>query len=130
MNKSGGQKFSDSIGLYVRASSGLAFLVALLIVIPLTLWLTWAHRSTVGESVVLTLFCLSFAWLNVSILKCQRSFRRLGDSSSSRLFFGQAPEDPDELLAWRWGRHFRYSFLAVVLCMIAFGITKWINGDY
>jgi hypothetical protein len=123
------RKFSDVMGALVRGSSGLAALMAFLVVVPFTLWFAWARHSTLAEPIVLTLFCLSFAWLNMSILKWQRTFRSLGQSSSARLLLGPRPEDQDELLVWQWGRQFRYAFLAVVVCMIAFGFIKWLNGE-
>jgi hypothetical protein len=129
MDERADQKFSKAIGLFIRASSGLAILLAFLVVIPLTLWFTWIRHSTIGEPVVLTLFCVSFAWGNISMLKWQRSLRRLGQSSSTRLLLSPRPEDPDELLVWQWGRQFCYSFLAVLVSMSAFGIIKWLNGE-
>jgi hypothetical protein len=130
MNKQPDRKFQHATGSFVRASTGLSVLLAFLLVIPFTLWFTWARHSTMSEPVVLTFFCLSFAWLNFSILKWQRNFRKLGQSSSSRLLLGPRPDDPDEQLAWRWGRQFLYSFLAVLVCMLAFAITKWLEGDF
>ena len=121
--------FLRIVGLYVRASTALSILLAFTLVIPLTIWFAWTRHSTISEPVVLTLFCLSFAWLGVSILQWQRSFRKLGQASSTRLLLGPRPEDPDELRVWQWGRHYRYSFLAVVLCMLAFGITLWLHGE-
>jgi len=130
MSKQAYQKFSGSLGIFVRAGTALEILVAFLVVIPLTLWFAWAPHSTMAEPVILTLFCLSFAWGNVSVLRWQRSIRRLGWSSPGKLAFGLGPrpEDPDELDIWQRGTHFRYSFIAVLLCMLAFGITKWLNG--
>ena len=86
----------------------------------------------VAELMVLTLFCLSFVWLNISILRWQRCLRRLGSSSPGKLAFGLGPrpEGPDELSLWQRGTHFCYSFAAVLLCMSAFAILKWLNGDY
>jgi hypothetical protein len=123
--------FFGAIGSSVRASTALEFLLAFLVVIPFTLWLAWARHSTMAEPVVLTLFCLSFAWGNVSMLRLQRSLRKLGWSSPGKVSFGLGPrpEDPDELDLWQRGRHFRYSFVATLMCMIAFGIIKWLNGE-
>jgi hypothetical protein len=130
VDKQDDRRFSGAIGTFVTAATALEFLMALLVVIPLTLWLAWARRSTMAEPMVLTLFCLSFAWLNVSILRLQRSLRKLGWNSPGKVSFGLGPrpEDPDELDIWQRRTHFRYSFLAVPLCMLAFGITKWLNG--
>ncbi len=130
MNRQADRRFSGAIGTFVRAGTALEILVAFLVVIPLTLWFAWVRHSTVAEPVILTLFCLSFAWLNVSILRWQRSLRKLGWSSPGKVSFGLGPrpEDPDALDIWQRGTHFRYSFIAVLLCMLAFGITKWLNG--
>jgi hypothetical protein len=132
MDKQIDRKFSSAIGIFVRAGTALEFLMAFLVVIPLTLWFAWVRHSTIAEPVVLTLFCLSFAWGNVAVLKWQRSFRKLGWSSPNKLAFGLGPrpEDPYELHLWQWGTHFRYSFTAILLCMLAFAIIKWLEGDY
>lgn len=132
MDKQAGRKFSGAVGIFVRAGTALEFLVAFLIVVPLTLWFAWARHSTIAEPVVLTLFCLSFVWLNISILRWQRCLRRLGWSSPSKLAFGMGPRpvDSDELNLWRRGTHFSYSLAAVLLCMSAFAILKWLNRDY
>lgn len=125
-------QLSKAIGIFVRASAALEILLAFLVVIPLTLWLAWARHSTIAEPVVLILFCVSFAWGNVAVLKWQRSFRELGWSSTNKLAFGLGPrpEDPDELQLWQWGRHFCYSFTAILLCMFALAILEWFQGDY
>ena len=130
MNKPGDRNFPGAIGTIVRAGTALEFLIAFLVVIPLSLWFAWAGHSTVAEPVVLTLFCASFAWLNVSILRWQRSLRKLGWRSAGKLAFGfgPRPEDPDELHLWQLGIHFRYSFAAVALCMVAIPITAWLSG--
>jgi hypothetical protein len=126
------REFSKAIGIFVRAGTALEFLLAFLVVIPLTLWFAWERHSTTAEPVVLMLFCLSFAWGNVAVLKWQSSFRKLGWSSTNKLAFGLGPrpEDPDELHLWQWGRHFRHSFAAILLCMLASAIIKWLQGDY
>jgi hypothetical protein len=130
MDKQNNSKFSGAVGIFVRTGTALEFLLAFLIVVPLTLWFAWKRHSTIAELVVSTLFCLSFVWLNVSILRWQRGLRRMGWSSPGRVSFGLGPrpEDPDELDIWNRGAHFRNSFVAVLLCMLAFGITKWLNG--
>ena len=124
-------KFSLGVQAFVRAGTAFEFLVAFLVVIPLTLWLAWARHSTLAEPVVLTLFCLSFAWLNVSIVRWQRSLRKLGWTSPGKVSFGLGPrpEDSNELDIWERGKHFRYSFVAVLLSMLAFAIIKWLNGE-
>jgi len=131
MNKRPEGQFQTVIGSFVRAGTALQILMAFLVVIPLSLWFAWARHSTLVEPVVLTFFCLSFAWLNVSILRWQRCLRKMGWRSPARVSFGLGPqpEDPDELEIWRRGTHFRYSFIAVSLSMLAFGITKWLNGE-
>lgn len=131
VDKQADGRFSGSMRVFVRAGTALEFLVALLLVIPLTLWLAWTRHSRIAEPVVLTLFCLSFVWLNVSIIRWQRGLRKMGWSSSGKLAFGLGPrpEDPDELRIWQRGIHFRYSFVAVLVCILAFGITKWLNGE-
>jgi hypothetical protein len=132
MDRQTDRKLSGVIRLFVRAGTALEFLLAFVVIIPLTLWFAWARHSMIAEPLVLTLFCLSFAWGNVAILKWQRSFRKLGWSSPSKLAFGfgPRPEDPDELHLWQWGKHFCYSFAAILLSMLAFATIKWLQGDY
>jgi len=131
MDKQADQRSSNAIGTFVKASTALEVLLAVVVVIPLTLWLAWARRPGMVEPAVLTLFCLSFAWGNVSMLRLRRSLRKLGYSSPGKLAFGLGPrpEDPDEFDTWQRGTHFRYSFIAVALCMLAFAVTKWLNGE-
>jgi hypothetical protein len=88
---------SGATGTFVRTGTTLAVLVAFLIVMPLTLWFAWARHSTMAEPVILTLFCLSFAWLNVSILRWQRSLRKLGWSSPGKVSFGLGARSEDQL---------------------------------
>jgi hypothetical protein len=131
LDKQVDRKFSGGIRTFVRAGTALGIFVGFVVVIPLTLWFAWTHRSSTVEPAVLTLFCVAFAWLNVSILRWQRTFRKLSWSSSGRVSFGLGPrpDDPDELEIWQRGTHFRYSFAAVLLCMVAFGIVKWLSGE-
>jgi len=128
MNKHPAGHFETVMERFVSAFSGLAFLMGVLLVIPLTLWLAWAHRSTVAESVVQTLFCLSFAWALVSMLQAQRGLRRLSSFERMRIFSGPRPEDPDELYAWKWAWQFLYAVVAGLLSMIAIPITAWLSG--
>jgi hypothetical protein len=130
MDKPGRPKFERGMGIFVRLSSALAAFLGFLVVIPLTLWFSWSRRSGVAEPAVLTLFCISFVWLNVSILRWQRTLRRLGWSAPRRISFGLGPrpDDAEELEVWSRGAHFLYSFLAVVLSMLAFVAVKWVSG--
>ena len=126
------RRFSSVVEGFVKSATALEFLMAFLVVIPLTLWFAWARHSEIAEAVILTFFCISFAWLNISILRWRRGLRKLGWTSPGRVSFGLGPrpEDPDELAAWQRGAHSRNSILAVLLCMVAFGIIKWLQGDY
>ncbi len=129
MNRQPSGQFQVVIGTLLKGWYALAFLMALL-VISLTLWFAWVHRSTTAESVIQTLFCLSFAWVWIAMLQCYRSLRQLGldGEGRMRLFSGPRPDDPDELRAWKWGWHFMYAVLAVLLSMIAFPVTAWLTG--
>lgn len=122
MKGSGGQ-FQTVIGKVVGASSALTVLLGALIVTPLTLWFAWVHRSTVAYSVLQSLFCLSFAWGLVSLLKAQRGLRRLSASERIRVLSGPRPDDPDELYVWKWAWQFMFAVIAVALSMIAIPIT-------
>jgi hypothetical protein len=118
------------IGTFVRALTALEVLAALLVIIPLTVWLAWRQHSTLAVSVVLALFCISFGWLSVSILRWQRAVREMGWSSPGKvaLGLGRRPEDPDELHVWELGIHCRYSSAAVVLCMAALPLAAWLTS--
>jgi hypothetical protein len=129
MEKQSDRTFFSAVGLFVRASTGLEILLAFLVVIPLTVWFAWSRKSTTIQSVIETLFCLSFAWGNVATWQWFRNFRKLGQSSSTRLLLGPRPEDPDELRAWKWGRHCRYAFLAMILSMGGFAMVLWMRGE-
>jgi hypothetical protein len=126
MDQLTGKSFGET---YIEACTKAAVVLAFVVVIPLTLWFAWARHSVIVQSVVQTVFCLSFAWMGVAILRWFRDFRRLHQSSSTRLLLGPQPDDPDELRAWKSGRQFRYAALTVVLSMIAVGITLWLNGE-
>jgi hypothetical protein len=130
MNERVRKRFEITVAGLVRGVSGVTALVGFLIVIPLTLWLGWMHRSTIANSVLVTLFCLAFAWLLVSLLLCQSRLRRLGLTPEDRLrlFSGPRPSDPDELRAWSSGWHFMFAVLAVLLCLIAIPIASWLSG--
>src|SRR5260370_27665759 len=105
MGKHDERTFTRAIETFVKTCGALEILMAFLVVIPLTLWLAWARHSKTAESIVLTLFFLSFAWLNLSILRWHRSRRKLGSSSPGGLPFalGPPPATPHEihLLHWR-----------------------------
>lgn len=124
-------KLSEIAKIFVRAGTALEIFLGFVIVVPLTLFFAWRSHSTLIEPLVLTIFCVAFVWLNISILRWQRSLRKLGWTSRGRGAFGLGPrpDDPDELDIWQKGAHFRYSFVAVLVSMMAFGIVKWITGD-
>ena len=117
-----------------RAAAGLLeatwVLAILLAAIPLTLWYAWVHSMSLVNSVLETLFCLSFAWGLVSLVLCFRSLRALGLSGEGRLglYSGPRPSDPDELRAWRLGWHFMFGVVATMLCIIAIPVSWWLSG--
>ena len=112
---------------FIRGGSGLVLLLSLVVVL-LALWFGWSQRSSFGDALALTSFYVSFGWANISVLRWIRGIRGW-EGSASRLLVGPRPEDPDELLVWQRGRHLRYSFLAMVLTMTVFLITKWLKGE-
>jgi hypothetical protein len=130
MEKQFAGKFQYGLGFVVKATTGLTILSGFLVVIPLTLWFAWARQSAIANSIAVSLFCLSFAWVLVSLLQLNRGLRRLGlgPEGRTRLFSGPRPDDPDELRAWRWGWQFMYAVLAVLLCMVAIPVTSWLSG--
>jgi hypothetical protein len=130
MDKQLDGKIQGIVEIFVKSLTYLTALMAFLIVIPLTLWSVWGHHSTVADSAVQTLLCLSFAWAIVSMVQAQRSLRRLGLSSSDRmrLFSGPRPDDPDELRAWKWAWQFMYAVIVGIVFMIAIPITSWLIG--
>jgi hypothetical protein len=129
MNNQPGQQFQTVIGKFVYAYSTLVFLLGFS-VIALSLWSAWTHRSTLAESLVETVFCLSMAWVFVSMLQAQRGLRKLKLSSAERMrvFSGPRPTDPDELYAWKWAWQFMYAVIAGMLSMIAIPVTAWLTG--
>lgn len=130
MGKGLDERFQEAVAGLVKAMSALSILLGLVVVIPLTLWLAWAHHTTIADSVLLTLFCLSFGWCLVSMALCYRRLRELGLDGEGRLrlFSGPRPDDPDELRAWLLGWHFVFAVLAVMLCMIAIPMASWLSG--
>ena len=123
-------KLRTAIDRFIRISFAVGAFLGFAVVIPLTLWFAWTHHSTLAEAIIKTLFCISFGWTMVSTLGWFRSFRALGNgSSSAALLLGPRPEDTDELRAWKWGRQFRYALLALLLSMIAFAVVLQLNGE-
>jgi hypothetical protein len=117
--------------MFVRAGTAAEIFLGFILVVPLTLFFAWRSHSTLIEPLALTLFCIAFVWLNISILRWQRGLRKLGWTARGRGAFGLGPrpDDPEELDIWQKGAHFRYSFVAVLISMMAFGIVKFINGE-
>jgi hypothetical protein len=130
MNKRLDERFQGAVAGLVKATWTLSILLGLLVVIPLFLWFAWARPTTLVDSVLVTLFCLSFGWVFVSMALCFRSLRKLGLDGQGRLrlFSGPRPSDPDELRAWQLGWHFMSAVLAVILCIIAMPIGWWLSG--
>jgi hypothetical protein len=130
MNKRLDQRFRGAVAGLVNTTWTLAILLGLLVVIPLLLWFAWARPTTLVDSLLVTLFCLSFGWVFVSMALCFRSLGKLGLDGQGRLrlFSGPRPSDADELRAWRLGWHFMSAVLAVILCMIAMPIAWWLSG--
>jgi len=94
-------------------------LVAFLIVIPLFLWSIFTFGGGF-LAIAELLFCVSFGWLNVSMLQYFRAARRLGASLDPReVLSSPRPADPDEFLLWKWTRHFVISWLVLALGMLA-----------
>jgi hypothetical protein len=99
-----------------------------LIIIPLTLWYAWSQHFNVLQAVSETVFCASMVWFLISTLMWSRSFGKLTGTSSARLLFGPFPEELSEQSAWRWGRHCRYAFFAMILSMGIFALALWLQG--
>jgi len=128
MGRQPGGLFKTLIGRFVTVFSGLTFLMGMLLVIPLTLWFAWVHRSTVAYSAAQILFCLTFGWVLVSLLQMQRGLRKLSASERMRVFSGPRPDKPDELFAWKWGWQFLCAVVATLLSMIALPIAAMLSG--
>ncbi len=131
LNKTPGGEFQRAVSALVRVVSVLAAVMAFLIVIPLTLRLAWGNTSRFANAIVMTLFCISFGWGNVSTIMMQRAVRKLGLSSISvkNIISSPRPVDPDELNVWIWMRRTLFAFIAVILCMIAIPLTWWLTGE-
>lgn len=84
--------FDKAMAAFVAGVSGLSILLGFLVVIPLTLWFAWAHQRIDEYSILITLFCLSFFWMFMSMLQCHRSLRQLGldGEARMRLVFGNS----------------------------------------
>lgn len=123
--------FDKAMAAFVAGISGLSILLGFLVVIPLTLWFAWAHQRIDEYSILITLFCLSFFWMFMSMLQCHRSLRHLGldGEARMRLFSGTRSDDPDELRAWKWGWHFVYAVIAVLLCIFSLPTVSWLTGN-
>jgi hypothetical protein len=123
-------KFQYSLGIIVKSTTALTILLGFGLVIPLTLWFAWIHRSTIADFIPVSLFCASFAWLLVSLFQLNTTLRKLGldPEGRTRLFSGPRPDDPDELRAWRCGWQFLYAVLAVLVCMLAVPVAAWLTG--
>jgi len=115
--------------LFGKATTGLAVLMAVLIVIPLTLWYAWKSPNSLADQILVTLLCVSFGWGWVSLVRCYQSLRKLGLDGEGRLrlFSGSRPEDPDELHAWQLGRECMYAVLAVLFCIFAIPAACWLS---
>lgn len=114
----------------VNAGTALEIFIGIAVVVPLTLWLAWAHRSNTLESIILTLFCGALVWSVISIARWKTSLRNLGWRSPGRMALGMGPrpDDPDKLDIWKKGAQFRYSFTATLLCIAAYALVKWMHG--
>src|SRR5438445_7046411 len=88
-----------------KATTGFAILLAFLVVIPFTLWFAWAQHTTLVNPILVTLFCLSFAWVFVSMVLCYRRLRKLGFDGEGRmrLFAGPRPSVLVEVGVWCLG---------------------------
>lgn len=124
------ERFQGAVAGLVKTTSALSILLGLLVVIPLTLLFAWARHTAALNSILVTLFCLSFGWGLVSMALCFRSLRKLGLDGQGRLrlFRGPRPDDPDELRAWQLGWHFMYAVLAIMVCIIAIPIGFWLSS--
>jgi hypothetical protein len=105
--------------------------VAIIVIVPGTLWFSWKYYSNPARLIAELLFCGSFAWVNISLLRWQWCLRNLGVTTQSKLIYGLGPrpEDPDEFILWNRGIQVRYSFVALLLTMAAFGLVLWLNGE-
>jgi len=129
MEKHTGYGLQGAWRAFVRQLSTPIVFLWLLPISALMLWSALSARSAIDERLILTLFSAAFGWCSLSIWRWQRGC--VGwEGSASRLLFGPRPEDPDELVVWQKGRQLRFSFLATALCMVAFAIMKWLQGDY
>jgi hypothetical protein len=107
-----------------------AYLVALtgLVVIPIDLWLAWARRSAVAESIIGTLVHVFWGWALVSLLQFYRALRTLDPSERMAAFSSLQPVLPGQLAARRWGWQFAYAVIAVLLTMAAAPLASWLAG--
>jgi hypothetical protein len=117
MDKRLERKFQSGLSFIVKGGTWLFAVWALVVIVPLTLWLAWVGHSGIADFILELLLALSFTWGVVALLQLQRNLRRLGldTEGRTRLFAMKSrPDDPDELRAWRWGWQFMYAVLAVM----------------
>jgi hypothetical protein len=95
--------------------------LALLILVPLTLWFVWRDSSPLIFRVTETVFCLSWVWAVVSLLQMFRVWREVGLTPVERLHVLSAPRpnDPDELRVWKSAWQFMIAVIAAILFLIA-----------
>ena len=129
MNKRLSERFEAIIAILGKATWAVSILLAVA-VISLFLWSAWGRKAELLNSILVTLFCLSFGWVFVSMARLSRTLSKLGleGQAGLRLFSGPRPDDSDELRAWQLGWHFMFAALAVILCMIAIPLAWWLTG--
>ena len=112
--------YSRMVGLKLLLGLAVAFF---LVVASFMLYITWTKGRGVMDQLITTALVLSFLWSAAAACGWILSFQKVRGTSSVRLMFGPRPLDSDHLRAWKWGRHFRYAVVSVLILMVAFGLT-------
>lgn len=112
-----------------RGYTSVVGLVALLVIMPLSLWFAWRDSSAPILNAVETVFLLSWAWTMVSLLQMFRVGWDVGLTSRERLavLSGPRPDDPDELRVWKSAWRFMFALLFSMLAMIGIPLADWLT---
>jgi hypothetical protein len=82
-------------------------------------WISWTHGTPLLEIATETVFYSCWIWCIVSLAQMFRVLRRLDASRRFAAFSRGRPDDPDELVAWKWGWQFAYAAIAALATMAA-----------
>lgn len=96
------------------------------VIVVASLFVLWglgqARTDFLGKSLILALCVLELLAL-ASTWMWAMKWRTVGFASPWRFVTGPRPAEPVEASAWRWGRRAWLSWLAIIVCVLAFALT-------